>query len=78
MTKFIFVKEFLFFNFKKCTKKLDVDKPRLDVYSIVQKEAKHSSISKVSGVKRCFLNQSTAPGDNGCFKLITEGINIDV
>lgn len=64
--------------YKKNLFKLDVDKPRLDLYSIIQKEAKQSSISKVKGVKRCFLNQSTLPSDNGCFKLTTEGINVEV
>jgi hypothetical protein len=52
--------------------------PRLDLYSIIQKEAKHSYIAKVDGIKRCFLNQSTLPQDNGCHKLITEGINVNV
>jgi hypothetical protein len=50
----------------------------LDLYSVIQKEAKTSYISKVSGIKRCFLNQSTLPEDNGCYKLITEGINVNV
>ena len=48
------------------------------MYSIIQKEAKHSLITRVEGIKRCFLNQSTLPGDNGCFKLVTEGINVNV
>jgi hypothetical protein len=52
--------------------------PRLDLYSIIQKEAKHSYISKVEDIKRCFLNQSTLPQDNGCYKLVTEGINVNV
>jgi hypothetical protein len=58
--------------------KLDALKPRLDLYSIIQKEIKHSHIAKVEGISRCFLNQSTLPDDNGCFKLITEGINVTV
>ena len=46
---------------------LDALKPRLDLYSVIQREAKKCYISKVDGIKRCFLGQST---------LITEGINI--
>lgn len=57
---------------------LDATKPRLDLYSVIQKEAKVSYIAKVQGIKRCFLNQSTLPEDNGCYKLITEGINVNV
>ncbi len=30
-----------------------------------------------TGIKRCFLNQSTIPDDNGCFHMITEGINVN-
>jgi len=60
------------------TFRMDATKPRLDLYSIIQKEAKVSYISKVQGIKRCFLNQSTLPEDKGCYKLITEGININV
>ena len=60
------------------TFKLDALKPRLDLYSVIQKEIKQSHITKVEGIKRCFLNQSTLPEDNGCFKLITEGINVNV
>ena len=48
------------------------------MYSIIQKEAKHSFIARVDGIKRCFLNQSKLPSDNGCFKLTTEGINVNV
>lgn len=59
------------------TFQLDALKPRLDLYSIAQKEAKHAYIAKVEGIKRCFLNQSTLPEDKGCHKLITEGININ-
>jgi hypothetical protein len=53
-------------------------KARLDLYSIIQKEVKQAWISKVENIKRCFINQSTLPSDNGCYKLITEGINVDV
>ena len=53
-------------------------KPRLDLYNVIQKEAKSSYVAKVSGIKRCFLNQSTLPQDNGCYKLTTEGINVNV
>ena len=60
------------------TFKLDAMKPRLDLYSIIQKDAKVSFIAKVAGIRRCFLNQSTLPEDKGCFKLITEGINVNV
>ncbi len=58
--------------------RLDAFKPRLDLYSVIQKLAKHSYISKVEGIKRCFLNKSTLPEDNGCMKIITEGINVNV
>ena len=60
------------------TFKLDALKPRLDLYSVIQKEAKQSYIARVDGIKRCFLNQSTLPEDKGCFKLTTEGINVNV
>ncbi len=60
------------------TFKMDATKPRLDLYSIIQKEARISYIAKVQGIKRCFLNQSTLPEDKGCYKLITEGINVNV
>jgi len=58
--------------------RLDALKPRLDLYSVIQKLTKHSYISKVEGIKRCFLNKSTLPEDNGCLKITTEGINVDV
>lgn len=53
-------------------------KPRLDLYSVIQKEAKVSYVAKVQGIKRCFLNMSTLPEDKGCHKIVTEGINVDV
>lgn len=58
------------------TFKLDALRPRLDLYSVIQKEAKQSYIAKVNGIKRCFLNKSTLPEDDGCYRLITEGINV--
>jgi DNA-directed RNA polymerase I subunit RPA1 len=56
--------------------KLDALKPRIDLYSIVQKETKQSYIAKIENIKRCFISKSTLPDDNGCHKMITEGINI--
>jgi hypothetical protein len=64
---------FFYFPFK-----LDALKSRLDLFSVVQKEAKHAFIAKVEGIKRCFLKKSEIPQDNGCFKLTTEGINVNV
>lgn len=64
-------------RWSEMTFQLDALKPRLDLYSIIQKEAKHCYIAKVDGIKRCFLNQSTLPEDRGCYKLVTEGINVD-
>ena len=58
------------------TFKLDALRPRLDLYSVIQKEAKQSYIAKVNGIKRCFLNISTLPEDDGCYRLVTEGINV--
>jgi DNA-directed RNA polymerase I subunit RPA1 len=58
--------------------KLDASKPRLDLYSIVQKEAKSFYIAKIEGIKRCFVNKSKVPSDKGCLKMVTEGINIKV
>jgi hypothetical protein len=66
------------FRWFEVTFKLDALKPRLDLYSVIQKEAKNSYIARVEGIKRCFLNQSTLPEDKGCFKLTTEGINVNV
>jgi DNA-directed RNA polymerase I subunit RPA1 len=59
------------------TFKLDALKPRLDLYTVIQKEAKSSYIARVEGIKRCFLNQSTLPEDHGCYNMITEGINVN-
>jgi hypothetical protein len=60
------------------TLKLDALKPRLDLYSIIQHEAKRSYIAKVENIKRSFISASTLPEDKGCYKMITEGINIPV
>ena len=60
------------------TLKLDALKPRIDLYSIIQKDAKHSFIAKIENIKRCFISQSTVPEDNNCYKMITEGINVKV
>ena len=60
------------------TLKLDAVKPRIDLYSILQKDAKNSFIAKIENIKRSFISQSTLPEDNGCFKMITEGINVKV
>jgi hypothetical protein len=60
------------------TLKLDALKPRLDLYSIIQHEAKRSYIAKVENIKRSFISVSTLPEDKGCYKMITEGINIPV
>jgi hypothetical protein len=60
------------------TLKLDALKPRIDLYSILQKDAKNSFIAKIENINRSFISQSTMPEDNGCFKMITEGINVKV
>lgn len=63
-----------------CTVSLQIDlaAKKLDMTSCIEETAKKSVLHQVRHINRCFLSQSKAPGEEGVWRIKTEGVNIQV
>ncbi|KAK2179285.1 hypothetical protein NP493_500g02080 [Ridgeia piscesae] len=58
------------------TFKVPLAERKVDMTSVVEKEAKRTVLYQVPGISRCFLSESRELGQEGTMKLRFEGVNI--
>ena len=57
---------------------LSLTDKKLDMASCIESLAKTSVVYQVPNINRCFLSESKKPGEDGIWRLKTEGVNIHV
>ena len=51
---------------------------KLDMASVIERVAKATVVYQVPRITRCFLSESRVPGEEGIWRVKTEGVNIQV